>query len=85
MIQVETLRSSFKLPKRFTDASIELKEALLSATKIEIYSSPLIEHYINHDWDVFAYWISLLDFTLFTGLLISLMLQFWSKKDQKDE
>ena len=85
MIQVETLRSSFKLPKRFTDASIELKEALLSATKIEIYSSPLIEHYINHDWDVFAFRISLIDFTLFTGLLISLMMQFWSNRTTHGE
>ena len=45
----------------------------------------MIEHYIDHDWDVFAYWISLLDFTIFTGLLISSMLQFWAKKHDDDE
>ena len=45
----------------------------------------MIEHYINHDWDVFAFRISLIDFTLFTGLLISLMMQFWSNRTTHGE
>ena len=72
-IEIETLRSIFKLPDRLTKASVELKKALISCDKKEIFRSDLMVSYIKADWK-FARPLALIEFAVFSALLITVML-----------
>ena len=67
MIQIETLRSAFKVPVRFQKESIDLKEAIFKANNSEIFRTPFIKHFIDSDWEHFAYKLSVIDFLLYAG------------------
>ena len=53
-IEIETKRSIFKIPDRFTKESVLLKKAILSCEKKDVFRTELMKTYIEIDWQKFA-------------------------------
>ena len=76
-IEIETLRSMYKISDRCTPESIVLKENLISCNKPEMFRTYLIQYYIEADWQKFAQKYAFIDFILNCIFLVLIMAQFW--------
>ena len=53
-IEIETKRSIFKIPDRFTKESVLLKKAILLCEKKDVFRTEMIKNFIEADWQKFA-------------------------------
>ena len=76
-IQIDTFVSTFMLPDRYTEESLEVKQAIIDCNEKEIFRSSLIQCYIYEDWTHFARFYAFAEFFFQFSFVALLMTQFW--------
>ena len=75
--EIQTLVSTFEIPDRFTEESIEFKEAIVECNRKDVFRTSLIQGYISEDWQNFAQWFAYAEFVLYLSFVALVMAQFW--------
>lgn len=74
---INTRFSGFRLPERYTQESIDLKQSILDSPRDDIHKIPIIKYYIENDWNSFAYKKAVVEFFYVLTLLVLLAIAFW--------
>ena len=72
--EIQTLVGGFKIPDRFTDEDIMLKESIFGCNRKNVFRTTLIQSYINEDWQNFAQWFAYGEFVLYLSFVSLVMI-----------
>ena len=76
-IEIQTLVSTYMFPDRYSEESLELKEAIVKCNRKDVFRTTLIQSYINEDWQNFAQRYARIELVLYLCFVGLIMLQFW--------
>ena len=76
-IEIQTYVMTYMFPRKLTEESIELKQAIIDCTRKEVFRTSLIQSYINEDWQNFAQKYAYIEFGFYFSFVTLVMIQFW--------